>query len=170
VCPGAVNLNHVTLCISDLDRSVAFYRRLGLIQIVADDDYARFVCPDGDSTLSLHCHPGAGPVEDAVSVISLHFETDRLDEVVAELEEQGIRFEQAPDAPHERRRQHDRADHGNGDPDHLEREATGDPAPAGRDGKELATVRCRAQDAHRSGKLTAVRCAHTRYRSVSAAS
>jgi catechol 2,3-dioxygenase-like lactoylglutathione lyase family enzyme len=96
VCPGAVNLNHITLCISDLDRSVAFYRRLGLIQIVADDDYARFVCPDGDSTLSLHCHPGAGPVEDAVSVISLHFETDRLDEVVAELEEQGIRFEQAP--------------------------------------------------------------------------
>jgi catechol 2,3-dioxygenase-like lactoylglutathione lyase family enzyme len=59
VCPGAVNLNHVTLCIGDLDRSVAFYRRLGLIQIVADDDYARLVCPDGDSTQSLHCHPGA---------------------------------------------------------------------------------------------------------------
>jgi catechol 2,3-dioxygenase-like lactoylglutathione lyase family enzyme len=91
-----MNLNHATLCISDLDRSVAFYRQLGLTLIVASDDYARFVCPDGDSTLSLHCHPGAGPIEDAVSVISLHFETDRLDELVADLEHRGIAFEQEP--------------------------------------------------------------------------
>jgi catechol 2,3-dioxygenase-like lactoylglutathione lyase family enzyme len=91
-----VNLNHATLCISDLDRSVAFYRQLGLIQIVADEGYARFVCPDGDSTLSLHCDAAAGPVEGAASVISLHFETDRVDEVVSELERKGIRFEQPP--------------------------------------------------------------------------
>jgi catechol 2,3-dioxygenase-like lactoylglutathione lyase family enzyme len=91
-----MNLNHVTLCISDLDRSVAFYRNLGLTQIVADSDYARFACPDGDSTLSLHCHPGSGPVEGAASVISVHFETDRVDEVVAELVQKGVEFEQAP--------------------------------------------------------------------------
>ena len=48
-----MRLNQVTLAVSDLDRSVAFYRGLGLKQIVADDRYARFVCPDGGSTLSL---------------------------------------------------------------------------------------------------------------------
>jgi catechol 2,3-dioxygenase-like lactoylglutathione lyase family enzyme len=91
-----VNLNHATLCIGDLDRSVAFYKQLGLTQIVADEGYARFICPDGDSTLSLHCDAAAGPVAGAPSVISLHFETDRLDAVVAELERKGIRFEQPP--------------------------------------------------------------------------
>ena len=91
-----MNLNHATLCVSDLDRSVAFYRQLGLIQIVADQGYARFVCPDGDTTLSLHCDAAAGPVESAVSVISLHFETERLDELVDELERAGIGFEQQP--------------------------------------------------------------------------
>ena len=71
-------IDHVAIHVKDLDRSVAFYRRLGLIQIVADDDYARFVCPDGESTLSLHCHPGSGPVERAVSVVSVHAGTNRL--------------------------------------------------------------------------------------------
>ena len=48
-----MRLNHVTLAVRDLDRSVAFYRSLGLRQIVADHGYARFVSPEGDSTLSL---------------------------------------------------------------------------------------------------------------------
>ena len=48
-----MRLNQVTLAVSDLDRSVAFYRSLGLEQIVADEDYARFACPDGESTLSV---------------------------------------------------------------------------------------------------------------------
>ena len=47
-----MRLNQVTLAVSDLDRSVAFYRTVGLTQIVGDDHYARFLCPDGDSTLS----------------------------------------------------------------------------------------------------------------------
>jgi catechol-2,3-dioxygenase len=34
-------LNQVTIAVSDLERSVAFYRRLGLTQIVADERYAR---------------------------------------------------------------------------------------------------------------------------------
>jgi catechol 2,3-dioxygenase-like lactoylglutathione lyase family enzyme len=37
-----VRLNQVTLAVSDLARSVDFYRRLGLEQIVADAGYARF--------------------------------------------------------------------------------------------------------------------------------
>jgi catechol 2,3-dioxygenase-like lactoylglutathione lyase family enzyme len=89
-----VRLNHVTLRVADLDRSVEFYRRLGLVQIVADDGYARFVCPEGDSTLSLESR-GAPPCAEH-GPISIHFESERLDRLVAELEAEGIQFEQQP--------------------------------------------------------------------------
>jgi catechol 2,3-dioxygenase-like lactoylglutathione lyase family enzyme len=89
-----VRLNHVTLSVSDLDRSVEFYRLLGLTQLVAGDGYARFVCPEGDSTLSLESRGGAVRAERGA--ISIHFESERLDQLVAELEAKGIEFEQQP--------------------------------------------------------------------------
>ncbi len=49
-----MRLNQVTMPCTDLAASVRFYTALGLKQIVASDHYARFVCPDGDTTLSLH--------------------------------------------------------------------------------------------------------------------
>ena len=50
-----MNLNQVTAPCVDLDASVAFYRALGLRLIVFDPpDYARFECPDGDATFSVH--------------------------------------------------------------------------------------------------------------------
>ena len=50
-----MNLNQVTMPCADLTVSVAFYRALGLRQIVnSPPDYARFECPGGGSTLSLH--------------------------------------------------------------------------------------------------------------------
>jgi catechol 2,3-dioxygenase-like lactoylglutathione lyase family enzyme len=49
-----MRLNHVTLIVSDLPRSMAFYSALGLVPIVHEAPrYARFVCPDNDATLSL---------------------------------------------------------------------------------------------------------------------
>jgi catechol 2,3-dioxygenase-like lactoylglutathione lyase family enzyme len=90
-----VRLNHVTLRVTDLDRSVAFYKMLGLTQIVADEEYARFVCPDGDSTLSLESR-GESP-DSAPSVISVHVETERLDDLVGELKQKGVSFEQEPE-------------------------------------------------------------------------
>lgn len=89
-----MRLNHVTLRVADLDRSVAFYKLLGLTQLVASDEYARFECPDGDSTLSLESR-GEVP-ESAPSIISVHFESERLDALVAELKQAGITFEQEP--------------------------------------------------------------------------
>jgi catechol 2,3-dioxygenase-like lactoylglutathione lyase family enzyme len=89
-----VRLNHVTLSVSDLDRSVEFYRLLGLTQLVAGDRYARFVCPEGDSTLSLESRGEAVRAERGA--ISIHFESERLDQLVAELEAKGIEFEQQP--------------------------------------------------------------------------
>jgi catechol 2,3-dioxygenase-like lactoylglutathione lyase family enzyme len=89
-----VRLNHVTLRVADLDRSVAFYQLLGLTQLVASDGYARFLCPQGDSTLSLESRDGSppSPGED----ITVHFETDRLDALVVELRQRGVPFEQEP--------------------------------------------------------------------------
>jgi catechol 2,3-dioxygenase-like lactoylglutathione lyase family enzyme len=46
-----MRLNHVTLHVADLDRSVAFYRQLGFVQLVAAEGYARFQCPEGEGTL-----------------------------------------------------------------------------------------------------------------------
>jgi catechol 2,3-dioxygenase-like lactoylglutathione lyase family enzyme len=89
-----MRLNHVTLRVADLDRSIAFYKMLGLTQIVGDDRYARFVCPDGDSTLSLESRDESP--KPAASVISVHFETERLDALVGELQQQGVEFDQEP--------------------------------------------------------------------------
>jgi catechol 2,3-dioxygenase-like lactoylglutathione lyase family enzyme len=86
-----VRLNQVTLAVSDLNRSVAFYTRLGLEQIVADDHYARFVCPDGDSTLSLE---SAQTV--SASATTVYFECENLDATVSALEFDGVVFEHGP--------------------------------------------------------------------------
>jgi catechol 2,3-dioxygenase-like lactoylglutathione lyase family enzyme len=89
-----VRLNHVTLGVTDLDRSVAFYKRLGFTQIVAEDGYARFICPEGDATLSLE--RGGDAAESGAGAISVHFESERLDALVAELKSRGVGFEQDP--------------------------------------------------------------------------
>jgi catechol 2,3-dioxygenase-like lactoylglutathione lyase family enzyme len=86
-----MRLNQVTLAVSDLDRSVDYYRRLGLRQIVADEGYARFVCPDGDSSLSLERVDNVPRSETTV-----YFECDDLDATVSRLEDGGFRFEHAP--------------------------------------------------------------------------
>jgi catechol 2,3-dioxygenase-like lactoylglutathione lyase family enzyme len=89
-----MRLNHVTLHVGDLDRSVAFYMRLGFIQLVADEDYARFRCPEGEATLSLESRSHRGPADPPA--VTVHFESDRLDALVAELKSKGIEFEQDP--------------------------------------------------------------------------
>lgn len=88
-----MRLNHVTLRVADLDRSVQFYKLLGFTQLVASDGYARFQCPEGESTLSLESRGERTTGADGVTV---HFESDRLDALVAELERRGVEFEQPP--------------------------------------------------------------------------
>jgi catechol 2,3-dioxygenase-like lactoylglutathione lyase family enzyme len=88
-----VRLNHITLAVADVEASARFYARLGLPQIVADyPDYARFVAPAGDTTLSLHRLerqvPGSGA--------SIHFEVEDVDRAVGELERAGFHFQHAP--------------------------------------------------------------------------
>lgn len=88
-----MRLNHVTLIVSDFERSKAFYKALGLIQIVdTPPRYARFAMPDGDATFSIEV-TGAPP---SPAGIELFFECDALDATVAALESRGVRFEQPP--------------------------------------------------------------------------
>jgi catechol 2,3-dioxygenase-like lactoylglutathione lyase family enzyme len=90
-----VRLNHVTVGVTDIERSVEFYKRLGLEQIVANyPSYARFVCPDGDATFSLHgLEPGQELPQQSTSV---HFECDDVDGTVAALKANGIAFDMDP--------------------------------------------------------------------------
>jgi len=85
-----MRLNQVTVPALDLDRSVAFYKTLGLHLIVLNDHYARFELPDGDSTLSLHLTNDSSGAGNGAMVC---FECDDLDARVASLKEAGIVFD-----------------------------------------------------------------------------
>lgn len=83
-----MRLNHITLAVSSVDTSAGFYARLGLTQIVADyPGYARFVAPEGDTTLSLQRAEQSLDPE-----TSIHFEVDDVDRVVGELKQAGFDF------------------------------------------------------------------------------
>jgi hydroxymethylpyrimidine/phosphomethylpyrimidine kinase len=89
-----VNLNQVTLGANDLAASSAFYRRLGLTQIVDAPHYARFECPGG-ATFSLHAAEAPLVVGDAL----VYFEYDSaeaLDAAVATLRAQGVVIDDGP--------------------------------------------------------------------------
>ncbi len=88
-----MRLNQVTMPCTDVTASVEFYTKLGLVQIVASDHYARFVCPDGDTTLSVHVVDDVA--EDAAPVV--YFECDDLDLTARNLESAGIIFDSQPE-------------------------------------------------------------------------
>ena len=88
-----MNLNQVTVPSTDVARAVEFYKRLGLIQIVESlPKYARFACPDGNTTLSIHV------VDDTAGTpgVVVYFECDDLDQRVANLKQAGVKFESDP--------------------------------------------------------------------------
>ena len=88
-----MRFNHITLIVSDFERSKAFYATLGLVQIVdAPPRYARFQFPDGDATLSIEV-TGEHP---ATSTAQLFFECDDVDATVTALKSKGVSFEQDP--------------------------------------------------------------------------
>jgi catechol 2,3-dioxygenase-like lactoylglutathione lyase family enzyme len=86
-------LNQITLGSNDHEAGAAFYRKLGLVQIVDSpaNGYARFEAPDGN-TLSLHRSQG----EAAVGAAVVYFECEALDDWCAALAASGIAFDQLP--------------------------------------------------------------------------
>jgi catechol 2,3-dioxygenase-like lactoylglutathione lyase family enzyme len=87
-----VRLNQVTVAATDIAASVSFYVGLGLKLIVSSPHYARFECPAGDSTFSVHLVENL--MVDSQTVV--YFECDGLDAKVSELKAVGYIFEQEP--------------------------------------------------------------------------
>ncbi len=85
------SLNQVTVGCSDYAASVAFYKALGLQQIVdsPDNGYARFEAANG---VTLSIHQG---INISTSTV-VYFESTRLDTWVAELANKAIVFDQMP--------------------------------------------------------------------------
>jgi len=88
-----MNLNQITVPSLDLERSIPFYQKLGLKLIVKSlPHYARFECPNGEATFSLHqvqqLPSGEG--------IYVYFECEDLDQRVADLVDLGVVFAERP--------------------------------------------------------------------------
>jgi hydroxymethylpyrimidine/phosphomethylpyrimidine kinase len=86
-------LNQVTVTGTDYKRSVDFYRRLGLKQIVDSPEtgYARFEAAGG-VTFSVQIDPD----EKIIATTAIYFECDDLDRRVEQLARSGINFEHGP--------------------------------------------------------------------------
>ena len=87
-----MELNQITLPTTDYDASVAFYKALGLVQIVdSPPRYARFETEHG-ATLSVHA------VDDLAEStgVTIYFEVKEVDQRVRELEAEGLNFDAQP--------------------------------------------------------------------------
>lgn len=88
-----MNLNQITVPSLDLTKSIPFYEDLGLKLIVKSlPHYARFECPNGESSFSLH-QTDRLPTEDGIFI---YFECEQLDEEVIRLKDKGIVFDLEP--------------------------------------------------------------------------
>lgn len=88
-----MNLNQITVPSLDLTKSIPFYEKLGLILIVKSlPNYARFVCPNGKATFSIH-KVDKLPIGEGVYV---YFECNNLNEHVQQLKAKGVKFEHEP--------------------------------------------------------------------------
>ena len=88
-----MNLNQITVPSQDLYKSIPFYKKLGLKLIVeALPHYARFQCPEGDATFSLH-QTNELPSGEGINV---YFECENLDASVESLKQKGIQFDLEP--------------------------------------------------------------------------
>ncbi|GAB5486744.1 MAG: hypothetical protein Pars2KO_03140 [Parasphingorhabdus sp.] len=86
-----MKLNQVTAGCTDYERSLAFYKTLGLTQIVdAPPRYARFETPTGE-TFSIHQVEAVGEPSTLI-----YFELENLDETVTALKAKGIGFDSDP--------------------------------------------------------------------------
>ena len=88
-----MNLNQITVPVIDVEKSIAFYEKIGLKLIVkALPYYARFECPEGNSTFSLH-QVEVLPVGEGIWV---YFEVQNLDDYIKDLIGKGIEVEELP--------------------------------------------------------------------------
>ena len=82
-----MDLNQVTVQSIDIGESISFYKDLGLTLIVQSDDYARFECPNGNSTFSVHLVQELKP-----SNTIIYFEVKNLERDIQTLKSKGLKF------------------------------------------------------------------------------
>ena len=88
-----MNLNQATIYCSKTVETAEFLKKLSLVLIVDSlPRYARFECPDGESTLSLQHDENAVVTNNVV----LYFECDDLDGEVERLKSIGLKFDEDP--------------------------------------------------------------------------
>jgi len=88
-----MNLNQVTIPSIDVFKSSEFYKTLGLKMIVdALPRYVRFECPQGDSTFSIHLVDTL-PKENGIMI---YFENEQMDQLVDDLINKGLKFDELP--------------------------------------------------------------------------
>jgi len=91
-----MRLNHVTLIVGNLERSLDFSHALGMTPIFhAPPRRACFVCPDGDSTLSVEV-TGQPALPAGVQIYFEIAGGDALDRRIADLREARVVFHQRP--------------------------------------------------------------------------
>ena len=87
-----MNLNQVTVATTDVARAIEFYSKLGLKLIVRNLlSYARFECPEGNSSFSVHLAEQVSPSQTLV-----YFECTNLDDTVTRLQQLGVSFTSLP--------------------------------------------------------------------------
>ncbi|MBK8365488.1 MAG: VOC family protein [Bacteroidetes bacterium] len=88
-----MNLNQITIPSLNLINAIAFYQKLGMKLIVNSlPRYARFQCPDGNATFSIH-EVDVLPVGEGIWI---YFECENLDEFVNKLIVKGISIDELP--------------------------------------------------------------------------
>lgn len=86
-----MDLNQVTVAVTNIERAVLFYETLGLQLIVKNDHYARFIVPVNKSTFSIHQTAIFRPSETVI-----YFETDKVDKKIGEFRAAGLVIEKEP--------------------------------------------------------------------------
>ncbi len=89
-----MQMNHITIAVAELERSIIFYERLGLQIIVhSPPRYARFYVPENDATFSLEVMSSVGPGSDTIHI---YFECRDIDATHENLIAAGFCFMQPP--------------------------------------------------------------------------
>ena len=86
-----MNLNQITLGVSDIERSKTFYERLGFRLLVDTAHYCRFLSPSGGTTFSLHVAEIVSP-----GTAKLYLESEDVDAEYRRLKAAGVVFESEP--------------------------------------------------------------------------
>lgn len=86
-----MQLNQVTVYVTNTENAVAFYKKLGLQLIVLSPHYARFIVPGNLATFSVHLADVVNP-----SATMVYFECEDVDATYDKLKNAGVEFLMEP--------------------------------------------------------------------------